>query len=97
MKTRTGFVSNSSSSSFLLSKPTSDRMVVIPAETKELPAIKIETLEELSDYFNTIYWGFGWQESKEAIYDKMKPPVFLVICRQTREDIPTYREKCRIR
>ena len=67
MKIREGFVSNSSSSSFLLSKPTSDKRVVIPAEVQELPASKIETLKELSDYFNTVYWDFNWESNPESM------------------------------
>lgn len=67
MKTRTGFVSNSSSSSFLISKPSGDVRVFVPSETQSLPVTKIVTnVKELLEVFEMDYWG-DWRSDPEVV------------------------------
>jgi len=74
MKIRTGFVSNSSSSSFIISKPTKEYDVIIPSETRQLPAKRIDDVLELMEWLSEEYcWSyedemsFDWLTNEDAV------------------------------
>lgn len=51
MKIRSGFVSNSSSSSFIISSKEENPKIVVEIPVKDLSHTKITSIEELKDYF----------------------------------------------
>ena len=72
MKVRSGFVSNSSSSSFIVAvdkDASTEIKVVLKANLETYADRKISTIEELNDYYDD-YWGereYRYEECRKAI------------------------------
>lgn len=80
MKIRNGFVSNSSSSSFIIStkKAVEEIPVVIEADLMDLISDSIETEEELNRYFKNHYGCDSYESADEyekKLWDKMKKAI----------------------
>jgi hypothetical protein len=78
MKARNGFVSNSSTTSFMVAvKDIKDAKVKIEGNIEDFAKYKITTVDELNEYFKKEYsWvdlkaimgrGYGYDEAKKAI------------------------------
>lgn len=73
LKIRNGFVSNSSSSSFIISSKDKNPKLVIEAPLKNLDGYVIKSIEELQDYYaKTCYMdeGFNEEELEEEVEDE---------------------------
>ena len=75
MKIRTGFVSNSSSSSFILSRTNNDEDIIVSISVNITSLIekRIRTRQELSEWANEYYLYKDKEEKKKMLpkYEKM--------------------------
>jgi hypothetical protein len=94
MKVRQGFVSNSSSSSFIISSKESELCVNVPVILE--PEKIISSIEELDEYFLELYLADALSEltkSEKENYDKCKDKlnngekIFIVCVKYTEEDL----------